>query len=368
MDEVQVAINETRIDSEDLILLNYCIDLLLDPTLPTEQFDINNYIPALPKKDSSIKKIPEITAKKQFDQSCDILAAAISESQIDMDDFSAFEKISKRDETATDPNFQLTPGRDISENLTLSDTQNTSLNPGENQVDYPTNKESLKENEKPISTLGLIENATLEQKNTKFICTFCNRAFLAKGSLKRHIKSVHEGKRPQKCNKCELRFVKMTDLNRHLESVHEKKKPFQCEICDYSCSLKFNLKRHFQLVHEKTKLFKCDICDYTCYQKSDLKRHLESVHVKKKPFRCDICDYRCSQKVDLKKHLDSVHQKKKPFKCNICDHNFSQKSNMKIHLESVHVKKKPLKCSIFDTGNSSKQKLKKHISVIHEVM
>ena len=40
-------------------------------------------------------------------------------------------------------------------------------NQGENQVDYPTNKESLKENEKPISTVGLIENATLEQINTK---------------------------------------------------------------------------------------------------------------------------------------------------------------------------------------------------------
>jgi hypothetical protein len=183
MDEVQVAINETRIDSEDLILLNYCIDLLLDPTLPTEQFDINNYIPALPKKDSSIKKIPEITAKKQFDQSCDILAAAISESQIDMDDFSAFEKISKRDETATDPNFQLTPGRDISENT--SDTQNTSLNQGENQVDYPTNKESLKENEKPISTLGLIENATLEQKKYKIHLHILQSGIFSKGFIKK---------------------------------------------------------------------------------------------------------------------------------------------------------------------------------------
>ena len=33
------------VDSEDLILLNDYIDLLLDPTLPTEQFDTHNYIP-----------------------------------------------------------------------------------------------------------------------------------------------------------------------------------------------------------------------------------------------------------------------------------------------------------------------------------
>ena len=42
MDEVQVEIDEASVDSEDLILLNDFIDLLLDPTLPTEQFDPNN--------------------------------------------------------------------------------------------------------------------------------------------------------------------------------------------------------------------------------------------------------------------------------------------------------------------------------------
>ena len=66
MDEVQVEIKEAIVDSEDLILLNDYIDLLLDPTLPIEQFYINSCIPALPKKDSSIKKIPESKPKKQF--------------------------------------------------------------------------------------------------------------------------------------------------------------------------------------------------------------------------------------------------------------------------------------------------------------
>ena len=179
-----------------------------------------NYIPVLPQKDSSIKEIPEITAKKLFDQSCDILAAAVSESQIDMDDFSALEKISKRHETATDPNSQLTPGRDMSENLTLSDTENTSLNPRENHIDYSTNKESLKENEKPTSSLGVIENATIEQKNTKYICNFCNKAFVAKSSLKMHIESVHEGKRPYNCGLCGSSFFVVADLNRHIEGVH----------------------------------------------------------------------------------------------------------------------------------------------------
>jgi hypothetical protein len=61
--------------------------------------------------------------------------------------------------------------------LTISDTENTSLNPGENQVDYPTNKESLKENEKPISTLDLIEHATLEEKTQNLFAQFAIRHF-----------------------------------------------------------------------------------------------------------------------------------------------------------------------------------------------
>ena len=55
MDEVQVEIKEAIVDSEDLMLLNDYIDLLLDPTLPIEQFYINSCIPVSPKKDHSIK-------------------------------------------------------------------------------------------------------------------------------------------------------------------------------------------------------------------------------------------------------------------------------------------------------------------------
>ena len=43
-------------------------------------------------------------------------------------------------------------------------------------------------------------------------------------------------------------------------SVHEGKKPFRCEVCDYSCTEKRNMIRHISLVHEGKKN-KCDICN-----------------------------------------------------------------------------------------------------------
>jgi hypothetical protein len=37
----------------------------------------------------------------------------------------------------------------------------------------------------------------------------------------------------------------------HFESVHERKKPFKCEICDHCYSTKSELKGHVGSVHEK---------------------------------------------------------------------------------------------------------------------
>jgi hypothetical protein len=72
--------------------------------MPTEQFDINTYIPALPKRTLVLKNYLKLQ------QQNNLIRVVIF--WLDMDDFSAFEKISQRQETATDPNFQLTPGRD----------------------------------------------------------------------------------------------------------------------------------------------------------------------------------------------------------------------------------------------------------------
>ena len=48
-------------------------------------------------------------------------------------------------------------------------------------------------------------------------------------------------------------ILKKRHMNRHVVSVHEGKKPFKCEICDYSCSLKRTLKKHVAAVHEGEK-------------------------------------------------------------------------------------------------------------------
>ena len=41
------------------------------------------------------------------------------------------------------------------------------------------------------------------------------------------------------------------DLNLHIASVHEGKKPFKCEICDDQFELKHELNEHIASVHEE---------------------------------------------------------------------------------------------------------------------
>ena len=61
--------------------------------------------------------------------------------------------------------------------------------------------------------------------------------------MKKHVASVHEGKKPFKCDLCGYRGSDKGNLKRHVSSVHEGNKPFKCEICDYSCSLKDNMEK-----------------------------------------------------------------------------------------------------------------------------
>ena len=177
--------------------------------------------------------------------------------------------------------------------------------------------------------------------------------------------SVHEKKKPFKCDICDYNFFEKGNLKRHTDSVHEGKKPYKCSICDKRCSLKAELKEHIEIVHEKKKPHKCPICDYKCAKKGNLNTHVASVHEKKKPHKCSICDFSCSQQSQLKRHIYSVHEKQKPHQCLMCDKSFSQLSQLKTHTDSVHENLKPYECSICDYSCSRKNDLKRHIKRNH---
>ena len=64
--------------------------------------------------------------------------------------------------------------------------------------------------------------------------------------MNKYVTTVHEGKKPFKCNICDAGFVSEADLNRLNASVHEGRK-VQCDFCVSS----FTKENNFQ----------CSICD-----------------------------------------------------------------------------------------------------------
>merc|ERR1711956_118788 len=78
-------------------------------------------------------------------------------------------------------------------------------------------------------------------------------SFTQKNALKRHIDSVHEGKRPHLCTICGSSFAENRKLQIHIAAVHKKEKPFSCHLCGANFARKDKVNAHIKAVHEGIK-------------------------------------------------------------------------------------------------------------------
>ena len=126
--------------------------------------------------------------------------------------------------------------------------------------------------------LRLVDDSKQEVKNKHLKsvhCDQCDKSFVRKDALIKHIRSVHDNVR-YNCNQCDKSFSHKGNLDKHIQSVHENIR-FNCDKCDKSFSYKENLKRHIQSIHENVQ-FNCDKCNKSYSQKDRLNTHVKSVH------------------------------------------------------------------------------------------
>ena len=66
-------------------------------------------------------------------------------------------------------------------------------------------------------------------------------------------------------------------MKTHISCVHYGEKNQKCKECDFKCGAPGTLKTHIRTVHEGL-FYKCEQCDKTYTHKKDLSDHVKVVH------------------------------------------------------------------------------------------
>ena len=150
-------------------------------------------------------------------------------------------------------------------------------------------------------------------------CTRCSLQFGSVAVFDMHL-SLH------KQNKIQENFVCKSGLKRN----NGKKQSFNCEICNKRFSSKQSLKKHISTAHEakkplQCKFVRCDLCDRDFTSKRNLHQHVKLTH----EIKCQICEKGFDTRKDLIRHIASDHEGREYFECKICTKGFNSKMDLR---------------------------------------
>ena len=88
----------------------------------------------------------------------------------------------------------------------------------------------------------------MDFKIEMFCCMYrgCDKEYLSRQNLKRHINISHLLKKQSKCNICQKLFKNSTNLKEH-NFIHTDSKPYKCEVCHMRFRHKAKLGTHKRL-------------------------------------------------------------------------------------------------------------------------
>jgi uncharacterized Zn-finger protein len=80
------------------------------------------------------------------------------------------------------------------------------------------------------------------------------------------------------CPQCPSSFTERFNLNKHIRAVHERRRPYQCTTCFARFQQRDHMQKHEICVHKKLRQFSCDACGASFGWRGVLKKHRKSVH------------------------------------------------------------------------------------------
>ncbi|RUS80445.1 hypothetical protein EGW08_011814 [Elysia chlorotica] len=197
-----------------------------------------------------------------------------------------------------------------------------------------------------------------------FRCMICDFISPLCSTVRKHMYTHLEDKRPFKCSQCDESFRKKTHLKKH-EQMHEAQKPIQCSDCRCTFTDESALKEHIMVKHAGDRPYKCDLCTASYAKRSELKKHLAVTHREDRLYPCPYCDHRSKDPQKLRFHLAS-HSEKRPYLCEHCPKAFKRLGDLKVHTENIHEAKPIHKCKEdgCDFATSKILELRRH-ALIH---
>lgn len=212
-------------------------------------------------------------------------------------------------------------------------------------------------------------------------CDLCDFVASGKGSLARHIRTIHRNGGQTPCPTCH-KFVWTRLLDQHTQDVH-------CDAagtCEHCGSLVSLLRAHTREAHpEILKLcqyclldvasdvyddhvnqahfdsYYCEICNREFFNVACWRNHVKLTHVRDKIYVCTQCSFSTSYRSSMDKHMLSTHVRSARYVCEICAKVFAMKDNLIKHIRHTHNGEGRVVCNVCGKAFCANRELSNHM-------
>ncbi|XP_045783012.1 zinc finger protein 423-like isoform X2 [Maniola jurtina] len=184
--------------------------------------------------------------------------------------------------------------------------------------------------------------SAVNNSQPKYFCHQCDKVFLWRGNLYRHLEShAAKAKGDLVCKPCNRTFSSIATYQQHMKisKKHASENDFKymCSDCGKRFPTKSHLKDHINWEHLKNYVYTCDECQKVFKTSNSVYLHKQAVHKKDcMEHLCDHCGKGFPNNTKLRNHILGIHSGGALRQCPWCDARFSWQSCLSRHVRQKH--------------------------------